>query len=195
MQSAWEEFYKAHGYFHLEPHEALPGLVAKAEQLNFYKLLDLGCGAGHDLLYLAERGFEVTGVDFSPAAVANAEDLLQSKGFSGKVYVDNLFDKITTYTPGEFQVIIAINALEYTDRSTFESALEQIVDALAAQGLFLLVVSSKDSPIIQEVPEQLFFNQEELTSLAGQHFNILDVAKDKNQCLVLLLQRKQHEES
>ena len=41
------------------------------------RALDLGCGAGNYAVYLAERGFEVTGVDSSPAAIemarANAE--------------------------------------------------------------------------------------------------------------------------
>lgn len=190
MQTAWENFYKAHNYFHLEPHEALPGLASKAEQLNFYKLLDLGCGAGHDLLFLAEKGFEVTGVDFSPAAATNAEDLLQSKGYEGKVYVDNLFDRITTFSQEEFQVITAINALEYTDKETFTSALEQILEILAPKGLFLLVVSSTETPISLEMPEQLFFSREEISGMVNQHFNILDLSKDKNHCLVLLLQKK-----
>jgi SAM-dependent methyltransferase len=37
-------------------------------------VLELGCGAGNVAAWLAERGYEVTGVDISPAAIAWAED-------------------------------------------------------------------------------------------------------------------------
>ena len=36
------------------------------------RAVDLGCGCGANAAYLAERGFDVTGVDFSPSAVAQA---------------------------------------------------------------------------------------------------------------------------
>src|SRR5882724_2806111 len=36
------------------------------------RALDLGCGTGHYSMYLAEHGFDVTGVDFSENALASA---------------------------------------------------------------------------------------------------------------------------
>jgi len=44
--------------------------------------VDLGCGAGHYAVWLATRGFRVTGVDLSPAALAMAERLAAAKGVS-----------------------------------------------------------------------------------------------------------------
>ena len=38
------------------------------------KAIDLGCGTGNYALYLAERGFEMTGVDSSPSAIQIAKD-------------------------------------------------------------------------------------------------------------------------
>ena len=36
------------------------------------RAIDLGCGNGADSIYLAERGFVVTGVDFSQVAIGKA---------------------------------------------------------------------------------------------------------------------------
>ncbi|MGZ4906520.1 MAG: class I SAM-dependent methyltransferase [Halobacteriota archaeon] len=37
-------------------------------------VLDVGCGTGENALYLAERGHEVWGVDFTPRAIEKARD-------------------------------------------------------------------------------------------------------------------------
>lgn len=39
-----------------------------------------GCGSGHEVLALAEAGCAVTGVDYTPAAVARTEERLRSAG-------------------------------------------------------------------------------------------------------------------
>ncbi|HEY9724641.1 MAG TPA: methyltransferase domain-containing protein [Oscillatoriaceae cyanobacterium] len=38
-----------------------------------------GCGRGHDALALAEAGFEVTGIDFAPTAIATARETAASR--------------------------------------------------------------------------------------------------------------------
>ncbi len=43
------------------------------------KVIDLGCGAGNCAIYLAECGFDVTGVDFSPTAVKLAKQNAKTK--------------------------------------------------------------------------------------------------------------------
>ncbi len=190
MQDNWEQFYKSKNYFHLEPHEALDSFAQKCEDRGINEILDLGCGAGNDLLFLAEKGFLVTGVDFSPSACANAEDLLQSKNLPGKVYIDNLFDKVTTFGPEEFPAVIAINALEYTDETTFHTVISDISRILSEKGLFFLVVSSENSKIDLEMSEQLFFTAEQLEQIVQKRFNVLDFMQDSKENLVYFLEKK-----
>ena len=44
------------------------------------RALDLACGEGRNAVWLAERGWEVTGVDFSDVALAKAAELAASRG-------------------------------------------------------------------------------------------------------------------
>ncbi len=189
MQSKWEDYYKNQNYFHLEPHEYLPAFASKCRASKVTKIIDFGCGAGADILYLAEQGFEVEGVDFSPAAVMNAEDLLQVKGFTGKVYVDNLFDSVGNYPPQSISAAACINSLEYTDIETFKSTLTEISRMLSENGLLLLVVSSKESEVTLQTEEQIFFTAEELENIVKNRFSILDFTKDSKQNLVMLLSK------
>ena len=45
--------------------------------------LDLGCGEGGDVLWLAERGWQATGVDLSETAVARAAAAARERGLTG----------------------------------------------------------------------------------------------------------------
>jgi len=55
--------------------EPQPDLIAAVSQgvIQGPAVLDVGCGTGDNALYLAQRGFNVTGVDVSPAAIAIAK--------------------------------------------------------------------------------------------------------------------------
>jgi SAM-dependent methyltransferase len=43
-------------------------------------VLDVGCGTGENALYLAERGFDVWGIDFIPKAIERARDKAIKRG-------------------------------------------------------------------------------------------------------------------
>lgn len=51
------------------------------------RILVPGAGRGHDLVYLAERGFEVVGIDLSQTAVAYAAMEARDRGVAGRVEV------------------------------------------------------------------------------------------------------------
>jgi SAM-dependent methyltransferase len=55
-------------------------LVAEIEPLAPGRALDLACGEGRNAVWLAERGWRVTGVDFSAVALGRARDLAEIRG-------------------------------------------------------------------------------------------------------------------
>lgn len=55
------------------PPDELVELIEK-KRIKPCKAIDLGCGTGNYALYLAEQGFEMTGVDSSPSAIQIAKE-------------------------------------------------------------------------------------------------------------------------
>lgn len=55
-----------------------------------YTTLIPGCGAGHEVVFLSEAGWDVTAIDFSPAAVAAARSNLGK--WAGRVLQADFFD-------------------------------------------------------------------------------------------------------
>lgn len=58
------------------PPDALVDLV-QSGKIRPCKTIDLGCGAGNYAIYLASKGFDVTGVDSSPTAIKIATERAQ----------------------------------------------------------------------------------------------------------------------
>ncbi|MGH7322260.1 MAG: class I SAM-dependent methyltransferase [Candidatus Rokuibacteriota bacterium] len=56
------------------PRQELVELVAsgRLSPQAFRRTIDLGCGSGANAIFLAEHGFDVSGVDFSPVALRKA---------------------------------------------------------------------------------------------------------------------------
>ncbi|MGH7320729.1 MAG: class I SAM-dependent methyltransferase [Candidatus Rokuibacteriota bacterium] len=46
----------------------------------FRRAIDLGCGSGANAIFLAEHGFDVSGVDFSPVALRKAQAKAVERG-------------------------------------------------------------------------------------------------------------------
>ena len=54
------------------------------------RAIDLGCGTGANAIYLAQNGFEVTGVDFAEAAIEKARARAKEAGRQVNFRVDDL---------------------------------------------------------------------------------------------------------
>jgi SAM-dependent methyltransferase len=62
-----------------------PSLAAEAADLAPGRALDVGCGEGADVLWLAGRGWQVTGLDWSEVALARAAEHAAAAGLSDRV--------------------------------------------------------------------------------------------------------------
>lgn len=74
-----------------------PGFVAKGGTV-----LDFGCGVGRLMQSFGKRGFEVSGIDISPAIIEVAKKNLAESGLSGKFYssvdaINEQFDLVHSF--------------------------------------------------------------------------------------------------
>ena len=56
------------------------------------QVLDAGCGTGEHTIYLAQRGYDVLGIDFSPTAIARASEQARTLGVPAKFEVADVMD-------------------------------------------------------------------------------------------------------
>ncbi len=95
------------------------------------RTIDLGCGTGANAIFLAQHGFDVTGIDFSPTAIRKAREASASAGVAVRFLVGDL-----TALPsglGAFDVLVDFSTLDDLSASQRDRYLENVLP-LAAKG-------------------------------------------------------------
>ncbi|WP_243760855.1 bifunctional 2-polyprenyl-6-hydroxyphenol methylase/3-demethylubiquinol 3-O-methyltransferase UbiG [Propioniciclava sp. MC1595] len=112
-----------------------PALVAEVADLAPGTVLDVGCGEGADAVWLAQRGWTVTGLDISGVALDRARAWAAEQGVEATWVKSGLLE--ADLAPGSFDLVAVLYPpLPRTEDATFERALADLV----APGGHLLVV-------------------------------------------------------
>jgi SAM-dependent methyltransferase len=115
-----------------EPNQFLPPEVA---ELQPGTALDLACGEGRNAIWLATRGWTVTGVDFSSTGIDKARRLASERGVEVAFGVADA----TSWEPppGGFDLVLVFYLQLPADER--RAAITTAVRSLAPGGTFLLV--------------------------------------------------------
>lgn len=110
--SGWEEIHsKQENPFNVEiPYEWIVALEAEGQIRG--AVLDAGCAAGHNTLFLASKGYDCVGVDISPTAIRRARKKADAQKIQNATFlVANISDKWEY--ENTFDTVIDIGCFHY----------------------------------------------------------------------------------
>ena len=132
------------------PGEPNPVLAEETASLTPGRALDLAAGDGRHALFLAKRGWRVTAVDFSDAAVERGRRFAEAAGIgpgsAGKSgAIDWVLSDLTEYTPppGAFDLVTIL--FLHIPWSQMQDVIRRGAAALAPGGTFLLLGHHRDN--------------------------------------------------
>ncbi|GAB3451320.1 class I SAM-dependent methyltransferase [Actinophytocola sediminis] len=149
-------------------------LVAEAAGLAAGRALDLGCGEGADALWLAERGWTVTGVDISRVALDRAAKAATAAGLADRVRWTH-GDLATTPPPaGAFDLVSA----QYfpIPHEPDNATLTGVLAAVAPGGTLLIGghdLTGHEHNHHPEFDPSQYYDHEELHALLARDWTIL----------------------
>ena len=159
--AAWEERYSGTGeaIWSGNPNESL---VAVARGLTPGRVLDVGCGEGADVTWLAEQGWDATGIDLSQTAIDRAGEVAEAKGVSVALEVAD----ITTWSDpeprrGGFDLVLGC-FLHTRLPDTREELVGRLAEYVAPGGRLLLISHA-------EMPDWAENHDDELGHGLGHH--------------------------
>jgi len=93
MKNHWEnKIYSKKKQLNVFP---FPGIISffkkdKFKKKSKIKILEIGCGAGNNLIFLAREGFDVYGVDISSSAISFLKKKIKQKKLKSQIKIGNI---------------------------------------------------------------------------------------------------------
>lgn len=109
--------------------------AAEVGGLSAGRALDLACGEGRNAVWLAERGWRATGVDFSDVALAKAAELATSRGVEVEWVVADLLE----YAPAPLGFDLVALLYLQLPRAAFLHAVRMGAGAVAPGGTLVVL--------------------------------------------------------
>ena len=168
FDSSWEKEYygkaKLQGGFPYEgapryPYDLVVSIVAKKffqvprEKRSEIAMLDLGCGAGNNAMFLAENGFSVVGIDGSPSAIEICKERFREQGLQGEFREGDFLH--LPYADGRFDFVLDRESLYANRRNDIKEATAEVYRVLKQGGLFLSFMYNTDHPRISRSGEEI----------------------------------------
>ncbi len=161
-QPSWDETYKNGRDFKYLSTADLDYIINKTG-LKSGKALDIGCGTGQLARDLYHRGFEVTGVDLSPAAIdiANFSTVKLGQG------IDFIAEDFMSFnTTEQFDLAICKYVLAFiSDKPAFA---KKVRESMAPKSCFVVI-----SPNLESLPESrknIALSVKDIKNLLGSEF-------------------------
>lgn len=166
-----------------DPPEVLVRLVESGKILPC-KAVDLGCGGGNYTIYLAGKGFNMTGIDFSAGALALAEKNAAKKGVRCTFVQADLTGELPDAFSGIYEFAYDWEVLHHIYPEKRMKYLRNVYDLLKPKAKYLSVCfSDKDISFggtgkyrTTRIGTRLYFSdEEELKLLYSSLFHILEL--------------------
>ena len=119
-RSLWDERFRSGDHAAQEPDpfllqleeysELLPNNTAHSTSSPMPQALDIACGAGRNAVWLAERGWRVTGCDISREGLRRARSLAAERGVSIELFCQDLDN--AALNPNRFDLIVCFFYLQ-----------------------------------------------------------------------------------
>ena len=171
---AWDEKYAASELVW----SATPNQFVEAELAGLPRgrALDLAAGEGRNALWLAERGWEVTAVDFSLVGLDKGRALQERHPRGRDLHIDWVHADALTYESGPVPFDLSLVAYLQLVADERRAAVRRAFGALRVGGTFFLV--AHDSTNLTEGtggptdPAVLYTAEEVLADLDGERFDV-----------------------
>ena len=145
----WEGVYQRDGHVFTEIHATIPefaGLLEKHGQTGA-RILDIGCGNGRNLIYLAGQGYHTTGLDSAPTALRLSREWLQRGGLRANLL---LSDMRYPFPLGDesYDALLSTQVVHHAVLETVLFTISEIARVVRPGGYILITV-----PVFKETSE------------------------------------------
>lgn len=138
-KTTWNHIFQKEGQVFTEPHEDMASIVEILKKRGAGKILDLGSGSGRHVVYLAQNGFSVFGLDNSSAGLDMTKKWLAKENLSAELVQQEMAD-VFPWSDNFFDAVISVQVIHHADTSTIKKIISEIERTLKKDGLVFITV-------------------------------------------------------
>ena len=138
----WDAIFKREGRYFTAPHQDLPAIAQRLKARQARTVLDMGCGSGRHVVYLARQGFDVFGLDSSPQGLYLTGQWLAERGLPAHLLLHDITDPLP-YPDAFFDAIISTQVIHHGDVATIKAIIAEIERVLKPQGFIFITVPQR----------------------------------------------------
>ena len=136
---AWDKSFKKEGRIFTKLQEDMPRIVKLFKKNGVKRVLDLGCGSGRHVVYLAKNGFEVYGIDIAKSGIKIAKEWLKEEGLKANLKVGDIYKKLP-YKDNFFDAIICIRTLNHGKIEWIRRCIKEMKRVLKPNGFIFVTI-------------------------------------------------------
>ena len=173
----WESYYRrGHVPWDPGPYDRnLPDILERYA-IEPGRVLDVGCGTGGTLVYLAKHGFEATGVDVSPTAIEEARRKARAAGIECHWIVADFPEGVDqeALPDNSFDLVVERGFLHmFTYRQEHQAILERVRRLLTPSGRLYGLFAKREGARNFGGPPK--WTQKEIRAAVAPHFSDIDL--------------------
>jgi 2-polyprenyl-3-methyl-5-hydroxy-6-metoxy-1,4-benzoquinol methylase len=154
-----------------------PVLVDEATPLTPGRALDIGSGEGADALWLAQHGWQVTGVDIATSALEKSRTRAESIDADAAARIDWQQHDLTEWAPQPRSFELVSSQFMHLAEPTRTTLFRSLAAAVAPGGTLLIVGHDasdvgSDSPHKGHLAELMFTAEDVVKAIAGEGLGI-----------------------
>jgi len=126
---------------HQERRAAIRNVVSGLRLPAGSRILDVGCGAGHTAIELAQMGYRVEAVDRSEKMVKNALDNARRAGVASRIRASQMDIHSLNQPAGCFNLVLSIGVLPWLD--SLDAPLRSLSRVIAPGGYLITTIDHR----------------------------------------------------
>ncbi len=150
--------------------------IIEKESIKPCRTLDIGCGTGSNAIWLHNRGFEVTGVDFSSLAIEKAREKAKKEGAKIQFLIKDFL--LGKKPDPEFGFIFDRGCFHsFDDKKDLKTFAKNAALHLKTGGLWFSILGNADAPPRDEGPPMR--SALDIVTAVEPFFEILSLVADR----------------
>ena len=144
-EKPWDKIFLENGRFFKKPHPDMPQVLKTLQINKMHKVLDLGCGTGRHLVYLAQHNMQMYGIDNSPEALRQSREWLDQESLYANLELHEITNGLP-YPDEFFDALISVQVINHGTLATIEKIIGEISRVVRPGGFIFITVAYKKHP-------------------------------------------------